>query len=178
MLQSRRRLDESGQEPWREVSNRVFVDTLWIDREQEAGRCTTEDPLFGTRNFDFGVARTGLLSESRSNQSQCNIAISTSSVANYLEGQMFTAKRVHWQSVTINSEQNKELRKIYVTSLNNYVQGGNRIMWIDETNFNLFCRRTCGRSRQGNRATASRPASRGKFYSSRLNPIFTYSVTM
>ena len=92
-----------------------------------------------------------------------NITISTSSVANYLEGEMFTTKKVHWQPVTTNSERNKDLRKIYVMSLNNYVQGGNRIMWIDETNFNLFCRRTCGRSRQGNRATASRPASRGKF---------------
>ena len=110
----------------------------------------------------------------------CNIAISTSSVANYLEGQLFTTKQVYWQPITMNSVRNKELRKNYVTSLNNYVQGGNRIMWIDETNFNLFCRRSCGRSRQGTRARASRPASRGSvlivYYLSEVNIIFTCTV--
>ena len=45
----------------------------------------------------------------------CNIAISTSSVANYLEGQLFTTKQVHWQPTTMNSVRNKELRKNYVT---------------------------------------------------------------
>ena len=91
-----------------------------------------------------------------------NVDVSTSSIANYLNNQMYTTKKVHWEPSTMNSLQNKELRKAYIINLNRHVQNGHQIMWIDETNFNLFCRRNCGRSRQGARAIASRPTSRGK----------------
>lgn len=91
-----------------------------------------------------------------------NIAISTTSIANYLEGRAYTMKKIHWEPATMNSTQNKELRKQYVTALNNHIQQGRQVLWLDETNFNLFCRRDCGRSRQGSRAVSLRPTSRGK----------------
>lgn len=90
-----------------------------------------------------------------------NINISTSSVANYLENQLFRLKSVHHISVTMNSTENKQRRSDYVTSLNNCIQQGKQIIWIDETNFNLFCRRNQGRARIGDRAIQILPASKG-----------------
>lgn len=90
------------------------------------------------------------------------LSISTTSVANYLEGEMFTIKKVHWEPSTMNSASNKELRRSFVLRLNEFIQQGRQVVWIDETNFNLFCRRECGRSRQGSRAVATRPTSRGE----------------
>nr|CAI5841804.1 unnamed protein product [Callosobruchus analis] len=60
----------------------------------------------------------------------------------------------------MNSEENKRKRE-YVTALNRYIELGKQIVWIDETNFNLFCRRTRGRSRVGVRAVQHLPAARG-----------------
>lgn len=40
----------------------------------------------------------------------------------------------------------------YIRTLNDYIQQGKQIVWIDETNQNLFCRRCRGRSRVDNRA--------------------------
>lgn len=93
---------------------------------------------------------------------QVGLSISTTSIANYLEGEMFTTKKIHWQPSSMNSTVNKELRRRYIIELNNCIQQGRQVLWIDETNFNLFCRRDCGRSRQGARAVAPRPTSRGE----------------
>ena len=49
----------------------------------------------------------------------------------------------------------------YIRSLNEYVSHGRQVMWVDESNFNLFCRRNCGRSKAGTRVVVTLPASRG-----------------
>lgn len=90
-----------------------------------------------------------------------HVSICVSTLGNYLEGRFFTLKQVHKQPVSMNSIENKALRADYVRRLNNYIQQGKQIVWIDETNFNLFCRRSRGRSRVGNRAVQMLPASRG-----------------
>lgn len=90
-----------------------------------------------------------------------NVRICLSTLGNYLEGRLFTLKQVHKQPVTMNSNENKMLRAHYVRTLNDYIQQGKQIVWIDETNFNLFCRRCRGRSRVGNRAVQLLPAARG-----------------
>ncbi|VEN35781.1 unnamed protein product, partial [Callosobruchus maculatus] len=87
--------------------------------------------------------------------------VSTSTIGNYLEGRLFTIKQVHKQPISMNSEENKRKRAEYVTALNRYIELGKQIVWIDETNFNLFCRRTRGRSRVGVRAVQHLPAARG-----------------
>lgn len=89
------------------------------------------------------------------------IEIGTTAIGNYLEGRLFTLKQVHKQPVNMNSHENKIRRAEYVRLLNGYIQEGKQIVWIDETNFNLFCRRTRGRSKTGNRAIQLLPASRG-----------------
>ncbi|KAK9717064.1 hypothetical protein QE152_g24360 [Popillia japonica] len=85
----------------------------------------------------------------------------TSTIGNYLEGSMYSFKNVHKQSINMNSLKNKQKRADYVTALNNLVQAGKQIVWIDETNFNLFGRRSKGRSTKGARAVQVLPAARG-----------------
>jgi len=90
-----------------------------------------------------------------------NINVSISCIGNYLDGQMYTIKKFHHRPVVMNSNHNKELRRNYLISLNEHIQGGKDVIWIDETNFNLFCRRLRGWSRKGTRAVQDRPSARG-----------------
>ena len=64
-------------------------------------------------------------------------------------------------SVTMNSAENKMKRAEYVRNLNSFIEQGKQIIWMDETNFNLFCRRNRGRAKSGQRAIQVLPASRG-----------------
>ncbi|KAI4466021.1 transposable element-related [Holotrichia oblita] len=86
--------------------------------------------------------------------------VSISIVGNYLEGRLLTLKSVHNASLNVNNE-NKIKRSEYVRTLNQYIEVGEQMVWIDETNFNLFCRRTGGRSKVSDRAVQRLPASRG-----------------
>ena len=61
----------------------------------------------------------------------------------------------------MNNMINKEKRKVYVTDLMAMMRLGRQVVWLDETNFNLFLRQNCGRSRIGSRAVSTLPASRG-----------------
>lgn len=90
-----------------------------------------------------------------------NKVIAISTIGNYLEGRLFTIKNTHKELSTMNSPENKRKRAEYVEQLNRYIEQGKQILWIDETNFNLFCRRTRGRSRKGARAVQLLPAARG-----------------
>lgn len=89
------------------------------------------------------------------------VVVSVTTVGNYLEGRVFTIKQSHFEPVTMNTEENKLKRAQYVQTLNRYIEQGKQIVWIDETNFNLFCRRTRGRARVGSRAVQLLPAARG-----------------
>lgn len=79
-----------------------------------------------------------------------------------MTGRLYSLKKVHVEPATMNNEVNKRKRATYVNTLNRYIQQGRQVIWLDETNFNLFCRRTKGRSRIGERAVQKVPASRGK----------------
>jgi len=81
-----------------------------------------------------------------------NKMVSVSTVGNYLEGRLYSVKGVHIEPLTMNSEANKIKRLEYVKSLNAFIQQGKQIVWMDETNFSLFCRRTTGHARVGNKA--------------------------
>ena len=63
--------------------------------------------------------------------------------------------------VTMNSDINKQKRKEYVEKYNGLLSQGKEFLFIDETNFNLFCRRHIVRSRVGSRALVTLSASRG-----------------
>ena len=71
------------------------------------------------------------------------VAVSVSTIHNYLEGRLFTLKKVHFVMEAANSPRNKALRLQYVRSVSGHMQENKTIIWTDETNLNLYCRRTC-----------------------------------
>lgn len=88
--------------------------------------------------------------------------VSLTTVARYLDGRLLTLKKLHPFSETMNSSENKRLRRKYVLDVMQYEAEGKTIIWLDETNFNLFCCRTRGRSLRGKRARVVMANSRGK----------------
>ena len=76
------------------------------------------------------------------------ISISTTSIHKYLEAKMYTVKKIIPEPVTMNSDNNKQKRKDYVQKLMTDIGAGKLIIYIDETNVNLFLRRNQGRSRK------------------------------
>ena len=89
------------------------------------------------------------------------VSISIGTIHSYLQGQFFTLKKVHFEPSGMNLPINKERRLQYVSNLNAYIQDGKTIIWLDETNLNLFCRRTQGRSLSGQRCNIVQPNSKG-----------------
>ncbi len=87
--------------------------------------------------------------------------ISQSSVHNYLHGQLITVKKVHHVVETMNNDANKEKRRAFVERISLLMQNQRYIIWIDETNFNLYCRRTQGRSSVAQRVPVALPGSKG-----------------
>lgn len=91
-----------------------------------------------------------------------DITLSTTTIHNYLHCQMYTTKKVLQEPDAMNSPVNKEKRREYVQRLMDRIGQGKSIIFIDETNFNLFLRRSQGRSRKGTRCSVKSPASKGK----------------
>ena len=92
---------------------------------------------------------------------RCRKRMSTTTISSYLQGRLFTFKNVHYEPAGMNTDANKERRRQFVLQISQYMQQNKRILWMDETNLNLFCRRTKGRSTQGTRCTVIQPNSRG-----------------
>lgn len=61
----------------------------------------------------------------------------------------------------MNNVINKQKLADYMRSLNEYIRNGKKIVFIDETNFNLFYRRKQGWSRVGARSVQITPSSIG-----------------
>ena len=89
------------------------------------------------------------------------IKISTSSVARKLEEKSFSLKKLYHYSTTMNSDSNRTKRKIYVQKVSQFISEGKHIVYVDESNVNLFLRRSRARSKKGTRALGLLPASKG-----------------
>ena len=61
----------------------------------------------------------------------------------------------------MNNNENKVKRAAYIEQLFQHRSEGRTLIWTDETNFNLYCKRSQGRSRIGTRASVVLPASKG-----------------
>lgn len=94
-------------------------------------------------------------------QAEFNKMVSVSTISNTLHGKLYSVKCCHVEPEGMNIARNKEKRAEYVRALNEYIQSGKQVIYIDETNFNLFCRRKHGWSRIGLRAVQLLPSSRG-----------------
>lgn len=116
------------------------------------------DEILGWIEMNCSITLNGIKSRL---QTEYHITISRSAIGNYLEGQMYTTKGIHPEPCTMNSMANKEKRAGFVSALNQFIRAGKQIVYMDETNFNLFCRHTRGRSKVGQRAIHLLPAARG-----------------
>ena len=85
-------------------------------------------------------------------EAEAGISITTTIVHKYLDGRMYSMKKILAEPSSMNTVGNKEKRAQYCSSLPTYIGAGKYVIYIDETNFNLFLRRTEGRSRRGTRA--------------------------
>ncbi|XP_022902532.1 uncharacterized protein [Onthophagus taurus] len=94
-----------------------------------------------------------------SNEFQVNVCQNT--MKNWLDGQLFSLKALRPQIVNMNNEENKVKRKEYVNQILQSRANGRTLIWIDETNFNLYCRRKEGRSKIGHKAHVILPACKG-----------------
>ena len=88
-----------------------------------------------------------------------NICVNT--VKNWLDRELISLKNVRCHSGAMKGKDNKLLRSIYVENILRDRANGKNLVWVDETNFNLSCRRKEGRSKIGCRATATQTASKG-----------------
>ncbi|CAI2737197.1 unnamed protein product, partial [Dicrocoelium dendriticum] len=95
-------------------------------------------------------------------KAEFDVEVCTSTVARYLDGRLITMKKLHTIPESLNTQVNKQRRKLFVLQLLHFQAEGREPMWIDETNFNLFCSRTRGRSPRGSRAQCTVANSRGQ----------------
>jgi hypothetical protein len=65
------------------------------------------------------------------------------------------------EPMACNSDVNKEKRKVFAEALIAHHAEGNLVVYFDETNFNLYTKRSRGRAKKGKRAVDVLPASKG-----------------
>ena len=92
---------------------------------------------------------------------EIDLNVSLNTIKNWLDCKLFSLKDLRPCIQNINREENKKKRSAYIEKLFRARSEGRTIVWIDETNFNLYCRRREGRSRIGSRASIVLPASKG-----------------
>lgn len=88
--------------------------------------------------------------------------VSTTTIHKHLHGKMFTLKKAISEPHLMNSLANKRKRAEYVQALMSAIGEGRRVIYIDESNCNLFLRRQEGRSKKGSRCIVKCPTGRGK----------------
>jgi hypothetical protein len=74
---------------------------------------------------------------------------------------MISLKSVHTQPDAANNLQNRCLRKIYVQNIMKATGEGKYVVFVDESNVNLFLRQSRGRAAIGWRAVVKLPSSKG-----------------
>ncbi|KAE9005097.1 hypothetical protein PR003_g14602 [Phytophthora rubi] len=86
------------------------------------------------------------------------VDVSTSTISRHLLGMLYTVKQTHVVPMTCNAEANKIKRQAFAQSLKKHQR--DCIVYFDETNFNVYCKRGRGRAKKGRRATLVMPPSK------------------
>lgn len=94
-------------------------------------------------------------------QVELGLVVSQQTVSRCLDGAMLTYKKVHQLPFGVNFPANKQLRQVFVGNLLQAIAAHKHLLYVDETNYNLFCRRSFGRARRGQRAVVKMPNSKG-----------------
>ena len=91
-----------------------------------------------------------------------NTQFSIQTINRHLDCQAYSIKKLRMEPEKANSQTNKTLRKNFVSRLLDIQSSNVPIIYMDETNFNLFISRSEGRSKVGQRCRARFPTSKGK----------------
>lgn len=94
-------------------------------------------------------------------EDEYSINVSIECIRTHLDGLMFTLKDVRREPEKANNLENKQKRCDYVQQLLQYQAQNIPIIYMDETNFNLYVSRKKGRSLKGSRCTYIAAGSRG-----------------
>ncbi|RHY24854.1 hypothetical protein DYB32_008653, partial [Aphanomyces invadans] len=89
------------------------------------------------------------------------LSLSIQTISRHLLGMLFTIKQVRIEPATCNNDINKKKRRQFALQLKQHQEDGDFIVYYDETNFKLYCKRGRGRSIKGTRATIVLPPSKG-----------------
>lgn len=89
------------------------------------------------------------------------LEVCNSSVNRAMHCMCYTKKKKTHVSATANSPQNLNKRKDYALKLLNYKAQGKKIVYLDETNYNLHCTKSYGWSKKGKRSAHYRTSSKG-----------------
>ena len=90
-----------------------------------------------------------------------NLKVSDSTIWRALHGMLYTKKNKTHVSGTANDDNNLEKRKQYCLKFQEYQAQGKSFVYLDETNYNLFCTRSRAWSKKGTRAVKARVSSKG-----------------
>lgn len=90
-----------------------------------------------------------------------NIEVCHNTIKNWLDGELFSLKMIRPTVQNMNTDDNKMKRVSYLNQLLKAKSDGRTIIWIDESNFNLFCKRKEGRSKIGCRSRVLTLNSKG-----------------
>lgn len=88
------------------------------------------------------------------------VTVSQSAIRNALDGRALTLKRIHHQPEAMNDNRVKLLRRAYLIRLLEQQSQGKLLIYMDETNYNVWCGRTVGRAPKNKRAVV-RHVSKG-----------------
>ena len=75
-------------------------------------------------------------------KSKYDIDVGKTTIDRHLDSKMISVKKAIYETETMNSEDNKRKRKEYVEQVLNLQGSGKTILYQDETNINLYLRRT------------------------------------
>ncbi|KAE8912675.1 hypothetical protein PF005_g5986 [Phytophthora fragariae] len=79
-------------------------------------------------------------------ENETGVRVAPQTIKNHVDAACFTMKQLHKEPQYMNTSINKEKRRDYLVILQEYQAAGKVILYIDETNFNLWSTRTRGRS--------------------------------
>lgn len=163
---------EEGRD-WRTIASALGVNTRtayeWLKKEQ---------PLPKKKGGNASAKKTPVLEDAivRWVEEDCTLTLKNicnrlnaefqvlvchNTIKNWLDGKLFSVKSIRPHVGNMNSEENRRKRREYVELLLQSRANGRTIIWIDETNFNLYCRRKEGRSKIGHRAKIIIPTCKG-----------------
>nr|XP_022911119.1 uncharacterized protein LOC111422125 [Onthophagus taurus] len=157
---------------WRQTAQDLGVNVRtayeWLKNDQEDPKPKGGSKSKKTLAIDEALVRwieedSTLTLKDLSNRvhNEFELRVSINTIKNWLDGKLFSLKKIRPHVANINTYENKVKRREYVEKLLESRGNGRDLIWIDECNFNLYCRRNEGRSKIGHRAHVVVPASKG-----------------